>query len=402
MNPSRIVELATRIQELTKEIDSHLRENNLQAPSFDEDGPVLLGLSGHMLSAREEVLSSTLELHNLFLGPSNCLRPVLNGVSLQAIYRFDIARHVPVNGEISLRELAEKCGFDEANLRRTLRFAMAYHHVFQEPRKGFVAHTAASRMLVDDPTARAGLGYMFEEVWQGFAHTLLALEQYHSDDPGRTGWAHYLNTDMPPWQYYSSHPEMARRFASAMSTFANGHHNAPSFLVQGYNWGQLGQGTVVDVGGSKGNVSSLVAQDYPELQFIVQDLPSMIDGAAESLPNEVRDRVAFQAHDFFTPQPVQADAYLFRNIFHNWSDSHGVRILQALVPVLRPGARIIVNDYLLPEPGLLSLVKERAVRGREEADWVELFRKADSRFANLRIWTPEGALMAIIEAVWEA
>ena len=41
-------------------------------------------------------------------------------------------------------------------------------------------------------------------------------------------------------------------------------------------------------------------------------------------------------------------------------------------------------------------------RGREEADWVELFRKADSRFANLRIWTPEGALMAIIEAVWEA
>ncbi|RAK70971.1 S-adenosyl-L-methionine-dependent methyltransferase [Aspergillus fijiensis CBS 313.89] len=315
MNPSRIVELATRIQGLTKEIDSHLRENNLPAPSFEENGPVELGLSGHMLSAREEVLSSTLELHDLFLGPSNCLRPVLNGVSLQAIYRFDIARHVPVNGEISFRELAEKCGFDEANLRRTLRFAMAYHHVFHEPRKGFVAHTAASRRLVDDPTVRAGLGYMFEEVWQGFAH--------------------------------------------------------------------------------KGNVSSLVAQDYPELQFIVQDLPSMIVGAAESLPNEVRDRMSFQAHDFFTPQPVRADAYLFRNIFPNWSDSPGVRILQALIPALRPGAWIIVNDYLLPEPGLLSLVKERAVRNmdmimftlsnsreRKEADWVELFRKADSRFAN--------------------
>ncbi|OJJ95013.1 hypothetical protein ASPACDRAFT_48117 [Aspergillus aculeatus ATCC 16872] len=293
MNPSRIVELATRIQELTKEIDSHLRENDLQATSFDENGPVELGLSGHMLAAREEVLSSTLELHNLFLGPSNCLRSVLNKVSLQATYRFDTARHVPVHGEISFRELAEKCGFDEANLRRTLRFAMAYHHVSQEPRKGFVAHTAASRRLVDDPTARAGLGYMFEEVWQGSAH------------------------------YYSSHPEMARRFASAMFTFAYGHHNAPSFLVQG-----------------------LVAQDYPELQFLVQDLRVMIDGAAESLSKEVRDRVAFQAHDFFTAQPVQ----------------YGVRILQALIPALRPGARIIVNDYLLPEPGLLSLLKERAVR----------------------------------------
>ncbi|PYI31813.1 O-methyltransferas-like protein [Aspergillus indologenus CBS 114.80] len=401
MNSSRIVELATRIQELTKELESYLQENDIQSPSFDEDGPVELALSGHMLAAREEVLSSTLELHDLFLGPSNCLRPVLNGVSLQAIYRFDIARHVPVHGEISFKELAEKCGLDAANLRRTLRFAMAYHHVFREPRKGFVGHTAASRRLVDDPTARAGLGYMFEEVWQGFCHTLPALEQYHSDDPGRTGWAHYHNTDMPPWQYYSSHPEMARRFAAAMSSFANGHHNTPSFLVHGYDWGQFEQGMVVDIGGSKGNVSSLLAQRYPELRLIVQDLPSMVDGAAESLPNDVRDRVAFQAHDFFTPQPVQANAYLFRNIFHNWSDSHGVRILQALVPALRPGARIIVNDYLLPEPGTLSLLKERAVREREEADWIELFRKADSRFAKLRIWTPEGASMAIIEAVWE-
>ncbi|PYI12946.1 S-adenosyl-L-methionine-dependent methyltransferase [Aspergillus violaceofuscus CBS 115571] len=122
---------------------------------------------------------------------------------------------------------------------------------------------------------------------------------------------------MPPWQYLSSHPEMARRFAAAVSSFANGHHNAPSFLVPGYDWGQFEQGMVVDIGGSKGNVSSLLAQRYPELRLIVQELPSVVDGAAESLPNDVRDRVEFQAHDFFTPQPVQANAYLFRNIFHN-------------------------------------------------------------------------------------
>lgn len=46
---------------------------------------------------------------------------------------------------------------------------MVWHRVFQEPRKGFVAHTAASRKLVEDPLARAGLGYMFDEVWQSFA-----------------------------------------------------------------------------------------------------------------------------------------------------------------------------------------------------------------------------------------
>ena len=39
-------------------------------------------------------------------------------------------------------------------------------------------------------------------------------------------------------------------------------------------------------------------------------------------------------------------------------------------------------------------------REREEADWIELFRKADPRFSVVRIWTPEGATMAIIEVLW--
>lgn len=39
-------------------------------------------------------------------------------------------------------------------------------------------------------------------------------------------------------------------------------------------------------------------------------------------------------------------------------------------------------------------------REREEADWENLFREADERFADVRIWTPEGSSFAIIEATW--
>ena len=91
-------------------------------------------------------------------------------MSLQTIYKYNIAHKVPLHGEISFGELAGACDLDEANLRRTLRFAMAYHHVFQEPRKGIVRHSAASRKLVEDPLALSALGYMFDEVWQSFAH----------------------------------------------------------------------------------------------------------------------------------------------------------------------------------------------------------------------------------------
>ncbi|KAJ5092932.1 hypothetical protein N7456_008793 [Penicillium angulare] len=412
---SRIVELAQHIQQRTSDIDNYLLQNDLPTPSFDEDGPTDLNLSSvEMAKARSDVLEATLELHDLILGPAMCLLPVYNGVGLQAVYKYDIASKVPLNGEISFAELADKCDLSEVNIRRILRFTMSFHHVFREPRKGFVAHSAASRKLVEDSNARDGLGYMFDEVWQGFAHTLPGLEQFKSDEPNKSGWAHYQNTDEPAWKYYASHPEMAKRFGGAMSAFSNAHGNSPSAVADNYPWDAIGKGTVVDVGGSKGNVSVLLAQKYPNLHLIVQDLPKMIAGVAETIPVDVKDRVEFQAHDFFTEQPVQGDVYLFRNIFHNWSDSHSIRVLKALVPALRPGARIVINDYVLPEANTMSWMKERAVRDmdlimltlfnareREEAEWIDLFKKADPRFSNVKIWMPEGAAMAIIEIVWE-
>lgn len=39
-------------------------------------------------------------------------------------------------------------------------------------------------------------------------------------------------------------------------------------------------------------------------------------------------------------------------------------------------------------------------REREKDDWANLFREADERFADIRIWTLEGSSFAIIEATW--
>ena len=39
-------------------------------------------------------------------------------------------------------------------------------------------------------------------------------------------------------------------------------------------------------------------------------------------------------------------------------------------------------------------------REREKADWEILFHEADERFAEVKVWTPEGSCFAIIEATW--
>jgi SAM-dependent methyltransferase len=146
-----------------------------------------------------------------------------------------------------------------------------------------------------------------------------------------------------------------------MQAFGGGPDISPSFLVQAYPWKELATGTVVDLGGSNGSVGAAIAEAYPDLSIIVQDMPEVVNAAIEqeAQPNS---RIRFMAHDFFSEQPVSADLYLFRYIFHNWPDQYAIKILRQLIPALKPGARILVNDHLLPEPNTASLTTEREIR----------------------------------------
>ena len=148
-----------------------------------------------------------------------------------------------------------------------------------------------------------------------------------------------------------------------MRAFEGGPDLSPSYLINGFNWGLLGDGLVIDVGGSLGAVSIAIAEKWPALRFIVQDRAEVITAASnQSLSDSVKERIEFMAHDFFTPQPVSGELYLFRHIFHNWPDAYVVKILRQLVPVLKGGARVLINETLLPEPETASLTREREVR----------------------------------------
>lgn len=84
----------------------------------------------------------------------------------------------------------------------------------------------------------------------------------------------------------------------------------------------------------------------------MQDLPKVVAGGPGKVPAELQDRITFEAHDFYTEQTVKnADVYFFRWICHNQSDKYGVRMLQALIPALKPGARIVINDNCLKPVG---------------------------------------------------
>ena len=105
---------------------------------------------------------------------------------MHAITRFNIASSFPVYEEATFIEISKTCGLSEPVVRRILRHAMT-KHIFKEPRKGIVAHTAASRLLAEDEQMRDWVGASTDDLWPAAANTVEALVTYpDSQEPNQT------------------------------------------------------------------------------------------------------------------------------------------------------------------------------------------------------------------------
>lgn len=133
-------------------------------------------------------------------------------------------------------------------------------------------------------------------------------------------------------------------------------------VVNNYTWANLGQVHLVDVGGGAGHVSVELATRFPNISVTVQDMENIFEGADTQIPVALEGRLNYMVHNFFVPQTVKADIYFFRWIFHNWSDKYCILILKALIPALKPGAKIIVNETCMPDPGTISHWREKYLR----------------------------------------
>ncbi|KAJ3561212.1 hypothetical protein NPX13_g9040 [Xylaria arbuscula] len=194
-------------------------------------------------------------------------------------------------------------------------------------------------------------------------------------------------------------------------------------VADAYDWKGAGNATVVDVGGSAGDDAILLARKYPDLKMIVQDMPMVKPVFEAELPDDVRDRVSFVTHDMFQPQQTQADIYMMKLIFHDYSEKEAAKILRALIPALRPGNRVIVIEYIgkveegegdadaKKEPLPLSIrqmgtatdLRMMAMfnaKERPAESYRGILKAADERFDVVNIKANPLTFFAVIEAVW--
>ncbi|KAF2113610.1 hypothetical protein BDV96DRAFT_601098 [Lophiotrema nucula] len=334
--------------------------------------------------------------------------------SVQAVEAFGIAKSFPPGETSTFEAIARACSLSESDVRRILRHAMA-QYIFREPSPGAVEHTAASKALAEIPALASCVGFLANEMWPASTRLSDALRKWPgSEEPNETGFAIAYDSGLPMFDFVGRDPARAKRMAGAMSFMHSGPGYLMRHVIDHFNWGDATQGLLVDVGGGQGTIAAEIARALPNIRCIVQDLPNVVEEA--KVPDDLRERerLSFMAHDFFVEQPVKgADIYYLRWILHDWSEKYAIKILQNLIPALKPGARVLVSELCLPPSTGLSPYKQRSARTfdlgmkaiqnakeRDAEDWAHLFQAADPRFKLHEIIKPPEATLSIICASW--
>lgn len=220
-----------------------------------------------------------------------------------------------------------------------------------------------------------------------------------TEKKNETAYNLIMNTNLPFFDHLAKSPDLTKQFAGYMKSVTASEGTSLKHLLSGFNWASLGTTTVVDVGGSSGHASIAIATAFPQLNFIVQDLPDTIASAQTALPTELASRISFLGHDFFTPQPPEAkhaDLYLLRMVLHDWRFAQALIILKHLVSAMKPGARLVIMETVLPKPGTIAVTQEALLRvrdltmrqtfnskEREMEDWEGLFKEVGLRVVGV-------------------
>jgi hypothetical protein len=239
-----------------------------------------------------------------------------------------------VDGPQDSDMLAQKTDTQPAALYRVLRL-LAGVGLFEEvePRR-FALTPVGAGLRTDIPGSLRPTALMLLDE----AHWLAWGQLLHSVRTGETAFAHVH--EMGFFEYLAQHPATAARFHQAMTSNTARSGRA---IMAAYDFSAIRR--LVDVGGGHGLLLSTILWEYPLMEGILFDRPEVVAGARAVLEQAgVADRCAIIGGDFFAGVPAGGDAYVLRQIIHDWDDGAAVRILANCRRALGEHGRLLVIE----------------------------------------------------------
>ena len=285
------------------------------------------------------------------------------------------------DGPLMIDELAARVGADADALRRLLR-ALISKGIFRHRRDGrYELNSLAATLRSDAPVSMTSAARFYGSQEQRERWTLLV-------DSIRTG-----NSVVPAlrgkesFDYFADQPELADLFNQTMTSVSE-LTDAP--VVAGYDFSAYP--TIVDVGGGHGPLLAAILAAAPASRGVLYDLPLVVAEASNLLrENEVDDRVRIAEGSFFDSVPGGGDAYVLKNIIHDWPDEKAVQILRNVRGAAGPEATLLLVEMVIPEhdrdfPGKwvdLEMLLNLAARERTAAEYSYLLRQAGYRMTRV-------------------
>ena len=329
-------------------------------------------------------------------GGINVLELVTGAWTAQAIY---VAVKLGIPDQVADRpltadEVARRVGADRGAVYRLMR-ALASKGVLRHRSDGTFRLTSTGKALrTGTPGSMRDMALFLGHPlrWEDWGHLLYSVQTGKPSVDKLRG--------MPFFEYVETDRDLAEAFNNGMTAASE---FAIYSVLAAYDF--AGFRTIVDIGGGHGRLLSMILAKTPGATGVLFDLQSVVDGAEAELEQAgVADRCKVVGGSFFESVPDGGDAYLMKNIIHDWPDDDAVRILRNVRNAVEPGAKLLLLENVLPERSsshigmLLDLEMLVAVGGKERthAEWSELLSKAGFRLDRV---VPTATPVSIVEAI---
>jgi hypothetical protein len=299
------------------------------------------------------------------------------------------------DGAKNITELSRITGVDSKSLYRLLR-ALASIGIFAEKDNGYFELTPmASALRSDVPMSlRPYIILLGDKSWWASWGNLL-----HSVKTGEAAFDHLFGVGYT--EYLEKNPDLAQIFNETMTSVSQAHNHA---IIASYDFS--GFTKIIDVGGGHGSLLSAILQANSSLKGVLFDLPHVVN-SIDQLDTEIIERYEIVGGDFFEQIPAGGDAYLLKQIIHDWSDEASIKILKNCHQAMNENGQVLVIDAII-EPGntpsvtkffdLHMLVTAPGGKERTESEFRSLFKEAGFEVSRI---TPTSSTFFIIEGCKE-
>ncbi|KAM7274805.1 hypothetical protein ACFE04_016671 [Oxalis oulophora] len=251
--------------------------------------------------------------------------------------------------------------------------------------EGYVLTTTSHLLLKDNPLSVSP--------W-----LTLALDPYLTK-PWESMSTWFQNDDATPyytthkkmfWELFEDEPRVNKLFNEAM---ASDSLFVASMVIKNHRNLFEGLKSVVDVGGGTGRLAQAIAQEFPDMNCVVLDLPHVLVGLEDN------NNLKYIEGDMFLTIP-SANAILLKWILHDWNDEQCVQILknckEAITTFDSHGGKVIIIDMVMENKKdkyegpfevqlLMDLEMMVLLNGKErnEKEWAKLFTNAGFHHYNI-------------------